>query len=110
MDASCQCADVDNAAVDLGLAFEHIECADVRRRYEPFYTVADRIFIVLWFRRMLLQAVERQPETPEVLSKVRRIFNVAAAVLIGVLITAAAVDAGYGYYRSRGAETSALQK
>lgn len=67
-------------------------------------------FIVLWFRRMLLQAVERQPETPEVLSKVRRIFNVAAAVLIGVLITAAAVDAGYGYYRSRGAETSALQK
>lgn len=31
-------------------------------------------FIVLWFRRMLLQAVERQPETPEVLSKVRRIL------------------------------------
>lgn len=67
-------------------------------------------FIVLWFRRMLLQAVERQPETPEVLSKVRRIFNVAAAVLISVLITAAVVDAGYGYYRSRRAETSALQK
>lgn len=68
-------------------------------------------WFILWFRRLLMEIVDQQQESAELLTKVRRFFNVIISVLAAVIFTAALFDAGY-YYRVRRSyvKTTAVSK
>lgn len=68
-------------------------------------------WFILWFRRLLMEIVDQQQESAELLIRVRRFFNVIISVLVAVIFTAALFDAGYYYkVRRHHVETSAISK
>lgn len=66
-------------------------------------------YLILWFRRVLFDIIDQLQEEAYVLHRLRRIFNLAAVLILGGLIAGAMWDANktYGTRREQMAENSA---
>ena len=56
------------------------------------------LLLILWFRKVLLNTADTQNLAPEILPKVKRVFNIATLVLILALFAGALVDARRQYH------------